>query len=175
VAVLPAVVGNDAVLTSLTNRFATLSNLDEDESRQERQALYDSAPTLIMSAPFGTGLGVIGGAARLGPSGATVDFDSGYLGRTLEGGLPGLVLYLIPQILLLFAAVKIWLRARLTDDIRLQAIAGLAAAHIVAFAFLQFGHDGNGLPTLGFWLIESLSISSLPMEKSVSRLRAQPA
>ncbi len=160
VAVLPAVIGNDTMLTSLITRFSTLQNLDEDESRQERQALYSYAPQIILGAPFGAGLGIVGGATRLGSSGTTTDFDSGWLARSLEMGLPGLALYIVPQVLLFGTAFQVWLRGRSEKDTVMQSVAAIAAAHFAAFVLLEFAHDANGLPTMAFWLIESLSLSA---------------
>jgi hypothetical protein len=163
------------MLTQLTTRFSTLQDLDEDESRQERQALYNDAPQLMMMAPFGTGLGLVGGSTRLNSNAATTDFDSGFLARSIEMGLPGLCLYIIPQLMLFGTSIALWVRARQQNSDTLQVMAALAMAHIFAFVFLEFAHDANGLPSLSFWMIESLSLSSLRLLKPAEGFRPKVA
>jgi hypothetical protein len=175
VIVLPLAVGNDKMLTQLTTRFSTLQDLDEDESRQERQELYNDAPQLMLMAPFGTGLGLVGGSTRLNSNAATTDFDSGFLARSIEMGLPGLCLYVVPQFLLFGTSIALWVRARKQNSDTLQVMAALAMAHIFAFVFLEFAHDANGLPSLSFWMIESLSLSSLRLLTPTAEFRPRVA
>jgi putative inorganic carbon (HCO3(-)) transporter len=160
-AVLPAAVGNDGMLTSLATRFATFSDLDSDNSRRARSGLYDTAPEIVTTAPFGMGLGVIGASTKLSVRGETTDFDSGILGRIVEMGLAGLTIYIVPLLILLYGSMRLWIQSRLATDATLQGMAALAVGFEVAFIFLQLAHDVTGVVLLAFWLIQCLAIRTL--------------
>jgi putative inorganic carbon (HCO3(-)) transporter len=159
--VLPLAIGNPEMLNSLSTRFATFSNLENDQSRQDRQGIYEAGPEMIQSAPFGQGLGVLGASTRLAAKGETTDFDSGLLGRAVEMGLPGAVLYAIPLLLLFGGSLRVWAQAGATSDKMLQSVAGMALGVQVAFAYLLLAHDVTGVCSVLFWIIECLAIREL--------------
>jgi putative inorganic carbon (HCO3(-)) transporter len=159
--VLPAAIGNTQALTSLSTRFSTFSDLENDQSRQDRQGLYEAGPRMIADAPFGMGLGVIGGSTKLSAKGATTDFDSGFLARAVEMGLPGFVLYVVPLLILLSASFRLWTQARASNDGLLQSVAGMAVAVEFSFAYFLLAHDVTGVGALEFWLIECIAIRAL--------------
>jgi O-antigen ligase len=164
VVILPAAVGNDAMLNSLTVRFNTLQNLDDDTSGKERAKLYVSGPEIILSSPLGQGLGVLGQSAKLGDAGATADFDSGFLGRSLEMGIIGAFVYLLTQIVLANGAFRVWSRAGRRDP-QLQCVAASAVSLTFAYAFVQLAHDFNGFPVVLYWLGNCLVIKNLLPER----------
>jgi putative inorganic carbon (HCO3(-)) transporter len=168
VAAVLSVTGGDDVVTSLSNRFATLSDVQSDGSVQSRQGIYDFGPKIILAAPFGQGLGILGASTNLGSAGETTDFDSGVLARAFEMGLPGVTLYIISLAVLLFSAVQLWSRARLNRDEMLQSIAAMAIGINVSLAFAQVSLDVNGLMLIVMWTIESLAIRALAPEANRS-------
>lgn len=72
----------------VTNRFSTLSNLQQDDSFQARQELYENFLATAMSQPIGAGFGTLGVSTKL-TTGATTDFDSGILELPYEFGWVG--------------------------------------------------------------------------------------
>ncbi|WP_218080010.1 O-antigen ligase family protein [Anthocerotibacter panamensis] len=91
---LPALPGSERSSERLTTRFQTFTNLEQDVSIQERQALILPAFERALGEPTGEGLGVIGTATKLSAEAQTTDFDNGYLGRFVEMGYPGFIAYL---------------------------------------------------------------------------------
>jgi hypothetical protein len=160
-AVLPSATGNDQFFASLNDRLSTFSNLDDDYSQQARTGTYASAPEIIGEAPFGQGLGVLGTSTKLTAKGVSTDFDSGILGRAVEMGIPGVILYLVPLTLLLFGSIYVWNDGRVKRDYVLQAVAAMAIALNVALAFEQLSLDASGLLALTVWLVESLTLRAV--------------
>jgi putative inorganic carbon (HCO3(-)) transporter len=153
VAILPAATGNDQVVTSLNARFATLTDLEEDESGRERQDLYGQGLLYIASAPLGQGLGVIGVSTKLGDAGSSTSFDSGFLGRLLEMGIPGAAMYFLPLIVLVGASFKLWYDANTFGNTSLQVIAATTMGVEASFAFEQVACDASALMLLTLWLL----------------------
>jgi O-antigen ligase len=158
VVILPAAIGNDAVLTSLNDRFASFSDLDSDRSGKDRLNLYDTGVSLISETPFGHGLGVLGTATKLGDSAATTDFDSGVLARLVEMGIPGFMLFLVTLYVLAAAILRVWRQAGRSRDATLQSIAGMAFAVLISLLETELFGDISGLLILTLWLICGLTI-----------------
>jgi hypothetical protein len=79
------------IASVVSNRFSSLSNLQEDGSFQARETLYIQFLETALSAPMGAGFGQIGVAAKL-TTGQTANFDSGILELPYEfGWVAGLV------------------------------------------------------------------------------------
>ncbi|MGD0476239.1 MAG: O-antigen ligase family protein [Candidatus Velthaea sp.] len=161
VMLLPTLTGNDDVLTSLNTRVATFSDLDHDRSHSARENLYDNGVRIVATAPLGRGLGVIGTATRLSAGGEPTDFDSGVLGRLLEMGVPGFVLYVMTFIVLVSAAVRVLLEAQRSEDVERQTLAASALSLAAAIVFLHLSHDPGALTWLVFWAVECLAVGAL--------------
>ena len=91
---LPNVLGADNLGTGLIARLSTLTELDSDTSYLVRAQYYGEPLAEAAQNPAGTGLGVIGTAAKLGDKGRTKDFDNGYVARLTEMGWFGTACYL---------------------------------------------------------------------------------
>lgn len=76
------------VADALSQRFASLQNVQNDESFEARESLYESLTTAAISEPIGVGFGQLGVATKL-TSGNAVIFDSGLLQIPLEFGWVG--------------------------------------------------------------------------------------
>jgi putative inorganic carbon (HCO3(-)) transporter len=162
VVALPAAVGNDSLLTSLTNRLNTLSDLDNDTSGRQRANLYGEAGELISVAPFGRGLGVLGTSTKLSNAETTTDFDSGILARAVEMGIPGVTLYILPLLLLVGATFRVWNDGRKHNDRLAQSFAAMAVGLEVAFAGQQLAGEANGVMFLLLWLVMCLAVRARP-------------
>lgn len=82
--VLPSLPGSD----SITTRFQSFGNLNEDTSYQERLAFSTQITSYISANPMGNGLGSTGLSAKLNNT-ALQDFDNGFLNIFYTFGLPG--------------------------------------------------------------------------------------
>jgi O-antigen ligase len=167
---LPGATGNSDLATTLSNRFNTLSDLDNDYSRKERSQMYDNGFQMVESAPFGQGLGVVV-TTKASDKDQLTAFDSGILGRAVEMGLPGLALYLVALLFLLFASVRLWIQARAERNETLQALAAMAIACNIAFGFEQFSFEANGILMLVVWLLVCLAIRAPSLDARID-LRA---
>lgn len=166
VVLLPVVTGNAAVITNLSDRFATFSDLDSDQSANDRRNLYDTGAQLVTDRPFGSGLGVVGTATKLGEAEATTSFDSGFLSRLVEMGLPGATLLLAAYGILGWAIFGVWKRAGSTQDYRLQSVASMALAVELALVGAHLSGDINGLLLLGMWLVAGLAVRTAPAARA---------
>ena len=153
IVMLPALTGNEDVITMLQNRMTSFADLESDRSGNERRELYDTAVARIAAAPLGEGLGVVGTATKLAASAATTDVDSGMLARVFEMGIPGALLIFTTLGLLVVSMFGQWLRAMRLGDTRLQSIDGVALAALVSLAGSEIFTDVAGLPLLTLWLI----------------------
>jgi O-antigen ligase len=143
---VPIMTGDELALAHLTDRFSTLSDVENDRSANDRQAVYVEGTQMFLAAPLGEGLGVIGTATKLGDTQTTTDFDSGYLARLVELGIPGGALFYAALAILLAAFVGRWRAASRADD----DIARNDASFAVAFCFALFGLQLAGDVYAGF-------------------------
>lgn len=155
---LPSIFGSDTVLGSLGSRLSTFSNLEDDTSGTARRELYNSAGSLIAIAPYGQGLGVLGTATKLSSSEKTTNFDSGILARIIEMGLPGVILYVAPLLVLVGATFETWNAGRVGRDKGIQSLAAMTLGLEVAFAGQQLSGDASGAPLLLLWLVLCLTV-----------------
>jgi hypothetical protein len=72
----------------VSKRFSSLSNIQQDQSFQAREGLYETFASKAFSQPIGAGLGQLGVAAKL-TTGEPIDFDSGVLEIPYEFGWVG--------------------------------------------------------------------------------------
>jgi putative inorganic carbon (HCO3(-)) transporter len=158
VVALPEVIGNDAVLTSLSNRMASLSDLDRDRSENDRRQLYASSMAMMSEAPLGEGLGVFGTATKLSSPPTESYIDSGFIARFVEMGVPGAALFLATLAVLATALFRTWQQARRSSDILLQGIAGIALTSLSSLFWLQLSGEVSGLPMFTLWLICGIAL-----------------
>ena len=78
---------------AIAARVATMQHLTDDESFNDRLALYAASAEVALLHGVGTGLGAIGQATKLSDAGGPLDFDSGLLVGLLTLGWPGVTLY----------------------------------------------------------------------------------
>ena len=130
-----------STISSLSDRFSTLSALDEDKSASERKSETAEALSESFDQPLGLGLGVLGTAAKLGTEGNTVVLDNGYLARLVELGFPGFLFFGISVATALIFSLKAHGIARRTKDAAaIDIIASLIGIQIT-FLFFQIATD----------------------------------
>jgi len=142
-----ALPGSDVFTTTIGERLATLTDLSTDHSASDRQDVYARGIDLFWLAPAGRGLGVVGTSAKLGSAGATVDFDSGFLARLIELGIPGLLMLCASWYLLIAGE-----RGAAGTRASLDARAMVVGATVALFA-LQLSGDVAGVLVVLLWLI----------------------
>ncbi len=81
------------ISTLVTNKFATISNVQNDHSAQQRTALYESFFITAVSRSIGNGFGSLGVAAKLTAC-QNADFDSGLLDVPFTFGCFGFLICL---------------------------------------------------------------------------------
>jgi hypothetical protein len=153
---LPAMTGNDAVLTSLNNRLATFSDIDRDRSENDREYLYNVSRGMIADAPFGQGLGIFGTATKIGNPPTNLYIDSGLISRYIELGPPGFALFLGAFGVLGAGLLVVWKDgARMRDAVR-QEVSAMAFAIMVSLFAFQVSGEIGGLLMLTIWLTVGL-------------------
>ncbi len=103
--------GNDQAGSDLSHRFQTFGNLQTDTSYNVRQEYLGDKLQIALGQPTGSGLGLLGTAAKLGSSQQVVDFDNGYVARLTEMGYFGTACYLATLIAGLVLAWRYWPRS----------------------------------------------------------------
>jgi hypothetical protein len=157
-----ALLGDSGAGNGLAARFQTLTDLDRDQSFNQRQEYFGSYLTDAITTPLGQGLGVVGTAAKLGGSGETVDFDNGYIARFTEMGYFGFFCYLGAVFGLLAVSVRRYWQLRRIGNTSAAAIAAAAISVQVMMVALDISSDHHiSLPGLFFWLAVAF-ISVLP-------------
>jgi hypothetical protein len=173
VVLLPAMVGNDGVFQTLSDRFSTLSDPDSDRSANDRLNLYGATVSQIVDAPFGYGLGVVGTATKLSDSSATTDVDSGFLCRLLEMGVPGFAMFVGALGVLMATLLKMRYGAGRVADVALQMQSSMAISVLVALFGSELSGDVSGLLMLALWLVCGVTLRAyLPMQRAVTDERA---
>lgn len=157
-AVLPGVIGNDLIVTSINDRFGSFSSLESDDSAEQRQALVGDGLGQFFSAPLGRGLGITGTSTKLGEAGATSDFDSGFLARLIEMGVPGSLLYSSTFALMFFTLLRLWHSAKKHADTAMQGVTAMAIALELSLLSLLISGDLSGLPLLLLWLLVCMAV-----------------
>ena len=153
VANAPSLLGSSRAGIDLQQRLDTLGDVQTDSSYRDRERYFGDALTTAVDQPTGEGLGVIGTAAKLGSSGATVDFDNGFIARFTEMGYFGTACYLTTLVLTFGLALTRWRaysRAGLNEDARAAAA---CVGVQVAFFLLDVSSDHHAqLGGLFYWL-----------------------
>jgi len=145
--------GNDQAGSDLSRRFETLGNLQSDTSYNDRQAYLGDKLQTALGQPTGSGLGLLGTAAKLGSSAQVVDFDNGYVARLTEMGYFGTACYLATLIAGLVLAWRYWDGARRRGSQREAAFGAAVFALQITLAFTDISSDHhNGFSGIFFWL-----------------------
>jgi len=145
--------GNATAGNSVFSRFSTLSDLSHDTSYNDRTRYFGTILANAAERPTGEGLGDIGTASKLGASGATTDFDNGYVGRFVEMGTLGFLGYAVTLVLAFGFSVCYWLRAARLGLEHEAAIGAAIVATQVVLLFLDVASDHHGGFTgIYFWM-----------------------
>jgi hypothetical protein len=172
VANAPALLGNARAGLDLQARFATLADVGTDNSYMVRKRYFGEALASAVDTPTGVGLGMLGTAAKLGATGATVDFDNGYIARFTEMGYFGTACYLATLAFTLVLSVR---RQRAFAAHAMRAEAGMVAACVaiqVALLFLDTSSDHHTqLAGLFFWMSLAIVFGRRVAEPGPARRR----
>ncbi len=163
-AVAPLALGDTQIGTTISDRLGTLTNLSGDVSYNERAQYLAGPLTWALQDPVGSGLGVLGTAAKLSDTARTRDFDNGYIARLTEMGWFGSACY-FGTIAFAFG-FALWRRARAlrAGDPDSAAFAAATAALGLALIALDTSSDHhNALSGLFFWLSLAL-VARTPAE-----------
>jgi hypothetical protein len=147
------------VASALSGRLSTLNNIQQDESFQARQGLYESETLLAFDQPIGTGLGKFGLAAKLA-TGEDANFDSGVLQVVFQFGWVGGALFVWAITVL---ALRVMAESRMLAD--RVAIAG-GALFLSMLTQNIFSSTFNGVAGLALWT--GLAIALCPVEIPVT-------
>jgi hypothetical protein len=148
-----ALLGNDQAGSDLSRRFQTLGDLQNDNSYNVRQNYFGDALQTALSQPTGSGLGLLGTAAKLGSSQQVVDFDNGYIARLTEMGYFGTACYLATLIAGLVLAWRYWYDAGRRGSPREAAFGAAVFALQLTLAFTDISSDHhNQFSGIFFWL-----------------------
>lgn len=146
--------GDEHTTSVVVDRVNTLTNLQNDDSGNERFGLIDYAFRRASVHPAGEGLGVIGLGTKLTNERLLLEgFDNGYLARFVEMGYVGGLAYG----LVVFGALGLVLRRWWKTDpleTRGREIFVLAAAAQIALLALDLASDAhNAVTGVLFWII----------------------
>ena len=165
-----SLLGSSDAGNSLSARFETFTNLGSDASYADRQTYFGETLTDAERNPLGSGLGVVGTAAKLSGTGDTKDFDNGYIARFTEMGYFGTACYLAAVFGVTIVGLRRWSALSGPSERDARSMAAGAIAVQVALIFLDISSDHhNALPGLFFWL--SMAIMPTPF----MALAASPA
>jgi hypothetical protein len=146
--------GTDDVVSLFQQRFASLTDIGEDASFNDRQRQTAHALHLGLSEPLGQGLGSIGSAAIAGASGSTMTLDNGYLSRLVELGVLGFVAYLVTLAIALLTAWSAF-RKSVTVEATASSLPSILATSLalqVMLIWIDFSTDSHtGLLGVFFW------------------------
>jgi hypothetical protein len=133
------------VAIELSKRFASLYDIQQDQSFEARESLYENATVAAISAPIGVGFGQLGVAAKL-TSGDAVIFDSGLLQIPLEFGWVGGATFIWAVGTLLLRALNV--TSHTNDRI---AIAG-GGLFLASLTQNVFSSSFSGVMGMGLWV-----------------------
>jgi putative inorganic carbon (HCO3(-)) transporter len=163
-AAIAAMVGLNYLPNSgrITNRFATLSHLQEDGSYRGRINIARDGVPLILGNPTGYGMGSTGLGGRLNTGSAyqsdSVTGDSGYLELLACLGLPGAICFAAAMIAL-WCHLSICSRFGLRDD-----YLGLARAFLILLLVGMLA--GNFFTNLAvIWIAFGRALSPMMLER----------
>jgi hypothetical protein len=144
------------IAAKVTNRFASISNVQNDHSGQAREALYESFFITAVSQPIGNGFGSLGVAAKL-TNGQNVDFDSGLLELPFTFGWVGCLIFLWAIVQISLRILANYLRGR--DPV---TIAG-SGLFFGMLGVLLFGQVFQGPEGMIVWTAAALALGTPPV------------
>jgi hypothetical protein len=149
------------VADALSNRFATLNNIQQDGSFQARAHLYETFTVTALSQPIGIGFGTGGLAGKLG-TGQLGGFDSGLLEAPYELGWMGTGL--------LFWAIGVIMLQGLGSSFRSTDPFVIAGAGLIIANIAQniFGSTFAGLSGLTLWIPVALALGPMTVPSKPS-------
>jgi hypothetical protein len=125
------------VVGGLSLQYVANGTLTRGEGDTAHKNAIERDLNFVVERPLGYGLGSTDrfrfreGASGTGQLGAT---ESTYMARAIEGGVQGLLLYLIVLYVLIFKLRSVWLRARWAGDLEAASMTAGAIGVIVAVA-----------------------------------------
>jgi hypothetical protein len=139
------------VAQAISARFGTFSDIQQDNSFQARQELYQTFSMTAFSQPIGLGLGGIGNAAKL-ENGQAVVFDSGILQVPYQFGWAGGAVFLW--------AIGAMLRRVLEITRQSNDRIGIAGAGVFIAMLAQnvFASTFSGVLGLAMWVGMALAV-----------------
>ncbi|HTV74693.1 MAG TPA: O-antigen ligase family protein [Candidatus Acidoferrales bacterium] len=168
-----ALMPNDDARETLSDRFSTLFDLQDDGSAADRRQSTEVAVEDGMANPFGAGVGTTGVGARLMTNSGDISggaaIDNGFASRLVEMGYPGLAGFLVVTLGSLLFSFSAWRRA--TAQKKSGPGELLAAATAVQIALLGMEASGDtyqGLSGVFFWTTVAL-VSTLATQASRAR------
>ena len=141
---------SNPIVSTVTDRFSTLGNLQGDTSYNERSQLYVEMVPKSTQFPMGMGLGVFGSGGKL--SADAQQIDSGILSRLFELGWGGTLLFAGTFFVTLNLLIAKLFGHRSNTPFEIDTYAALIALQ-VAYFFLETGGDEfSGITGLIFWI-----------------------
>lgn len=154
--------GSQDVTSQLLTRLNSFSDVDSDDSLNDRKRESAAALQEGLSEPLGQGLGTVGTATKLSDSGSSSDqltLDNGYLSRFVEMGIAGLIGYLFTLGAGLLLAARALARAASLKDAAWQQIAVTALAVQLALVGLDLSGDAHSaMSGVVFWVLLALTL-----------------
>jgi putative inorganic carbon (HCO3(-)) transporter len=154
----------------ITNRFSTLSHMQDDDSYRQRINITQAGITMMLGNPAGFGMGSTGMASRVNTSSQyeseSVIMDSGYLELLASIGVPGAICF-AAAIFALWRHLSICSRFGLQDD-----FLGLARAFLILLLVGMF--VGNFFVYFSVMWIAFGRVLSPMMLKKLGNLLAEP-
>ena len=137
--------------------FASLGNLDRDDSARQRLAQYQAVPQWLADEPLGRGLGWSQDPAYV-RVGTDILTDSGIIDGFITLGVPGGLLFFATLGILFVATARIALTASGVNAGGGNA-GGLFAAVVFGVSYLPFGGQQTGVPGVFLYLCVGLLLA----------------
>ena len=165
----------ERALQSVSDRFATFTDISRDRSAADRTQLYADSLNDFRAAPFGRGLGSIGLATKLQGSGVN-PIDSGIFERLIDLGLLGTTMYAAALFVSIVALSLAALNAGRMRIDSTQDIAVVALAIQVALLVNElFGESHSLLPGVIMWTTTALALQAADRLRPAPHLAVAPA
>jgi putative inorganic carbon (HCO3(-)) transporter len=160
-----AIAPNSPLVTVISSRFSTMSDIQGDQSYNARSDLYVEKIPEIGHNPIGVGLGVYGTAAKISNGGDMI--DSGIIARFLEMGWGGAAMLYGALFLCANFALDEFIIFESHRQYHRRDIFAVIMAIQIAMVFLDFSGESHlGLLGIMFWLpLAALSEPSQLLER----------
>jgi hypothetical protein len=149
----------EPVANLISERFSSISNLEQDQSAQSRENLYENSIVEAFSQPFGQGFGALGLASKL-TTGQSVSFDSGLLQFPLTFGWVGGLVIGWSILTIIVRLLATFLKS--ADKI----ITASCAMSLGSMAALVFGQIFVGPLGMVMWMSIGVALSSHEPQRS---------